>query len=110
MTRRFGRKSRSPRDRTDDVSLYLDRGRRGRRGRQLRIERTGNTICALSGEGGRRVEQPEIARVGHMDETVLHLLDGPRQQLVQRARRLKIEAGELAPEGSEIQVWGDRAF
>src|SRR5271167_4304650 len=98
MASSLGRKSRTPGNRTDDVGLYLNRDRGGRRGRQLRIECTGDTICALSREGGRRIKQPEIAGVSHMDETVLHLGDGPRQQFVERARCLKIEVGEFAPE------------
>ena len=65
-------------DSTDDVSLYLYCDRGGRQGRQLRIERTGDAIRALGRESWSRIEQPEVARMRHMDEAVFHLFDGPR--------------------------------
>ena len=105
-----GRKPGAPGDGADDMSLYLDRDRRGRRGRELRIERAGDSIGALCGEGGRGIEQPEVARVRDMDETVFHLRDRPRQEFVERAGCLKIEAGEIAPEVGGVQGGRDASL
>ena len=44
------------RDRSDDMRLYRDRGRRGRRCSELRVERGGDAVGALRGKGRRRVE------------------------------------------------------
>ena len=45
-----------------------------------------------------------------MDEAMLHLLDGPPQEIVERTGRSKVEACKLAPEGNKIEGWRDGAF
>ena len=45
-----------------------------------------------------------------MDQTVLHLIDGPRQQFAERTRISKIELDKLALEVGEVQSGRDRAF
>ena len=37
-----------------------------------------------------------------VDDTMLHLLDGPREQFVERARRLEIEVGKFASETRHV--------
>ena len=44
-----------------------------------------------------------------MNEAVLHLRDGPRQEFAERARRSKIELGKFAPEGAEVERGCDGA-
>ena len=89
VTRSLRRKPGAAGDSTDYVSLDLNRDRRGGRSRELRIERAGNPIRALSGERGGRIEQAEVARMRDVDETMLHLVDSPGQQFVERTRRLE---------------------
>src|SRR5271155_2443118 len=46
----------------------------------------------------------------YVDETMLHLLDGPRQQFVKRARYLEIEIGEFAPEPRHVDPGDNGTF
>ena len=45
----------------------LDCSRRRGRGRQLRIEYSGDTVGALRGKRGRRIEETEITRMGDVN-------------------------------------------
>src|SRR5277367_4780423 len=92
------RKPCPPGNRADYVSFDLNRDRRRSCGSELRIECAGNPFRAPRRKCRRRIEQAEVARMRDVDETMLHLLDGPRQQFVKRARHLEIEVGEFAPE------------
>lgn len=44
-----------------------------------------------------------------MNQAVLQLRDGPRQQIVKRPRCLKVEAFKLTPEGNKVESRRDRA-
>src|SRR6516225_4283448 len=96
------RKPGAPGDRANHVSLYLDGRRRGRKGRQLRIERCGNPVRTLRGEGRSGIEQAEVAGMIYMDKSMLHLRDGPLQRFLQRLRHAKIKLRKLAPEDLKI--------
>ncbi len=92
--------------------MRLDFHRSGRRrpGRELRVEGPDNAIRTLRRKSGSGVEEPEVARVRHVHDAVLQLRDAPGEQLVKRARRAKIEAGELALEGGKIERWYHRSL
>jgi hypothetical protein len=75
---------------------------RGRGARQLRIEQAGDAVGALRRKGGAGVEQPEIARVRHLDDAVLHALDGPGEQLLERPRLVEIVSLELGAKGGHV--------
>src|ERR1700689_2939014 len=96
------RKACPPGNRADDVSFYFKRGRRRGRSSELRIECAGNPFRALRRKCRRRIEQAEVARMRDVDETMLHLRDGPRQQFVKWARHLEIKIGEFAPESRHV--------
>src|ERR1700691_2682591 len=85
--------------------MCLDFNRCGRRrpGRKLRIESPDNAIRALGRESRCGVEEPEIARMGHMHDAVLKLGDAPGNELLERSRLMKINPGELLLEGAEIE-------
>ncbi len=44
----------------------------------------------------------------HMNEPMLHLRNGPRKQVPERARFLKIETGEFASEANWVKRGCDR--
>ena len=45
----------------------------------------------MRGKGGSGIEQAEITRMGHVDEAVFHRVDGPREDLIERAWPVKVE-------------------
>src|SRR5579871_6959535 len=71
-------------DRSDDMVLDGDRERRRPGTRELRVEGTDDSIGALRRKVRPGIEQAEVARVRHLDDAVLHPLDGPAQELVER--------------------------
>jgi hypothetical protein len=79
MPGRLSTQSGAMRNRTDHVALERHRYRRRRRARKLRIEMTGNPIRTLRRERRAGIEQPEIARIRHLHNSVLQMLDRPVQ-------------------------------
>ena len=97
-------------DRANHVSLNLDGRRRGRKGGELRIKRCSNPVGALRGEGRSGIEQAEVARMIYMDESMLHLRDGPFQRLLQGLREVKIKLRKLAAEDLKVMGGNDGSF
>ena len=87
MSARLHRKPRPPRHGADDMAFDLHRSRRGRPGRKLRVERGGNAVRPFGRRRRPGVEQAKIPRVIDVDEALLQLGDGPRQQPLGRDRR-----------------------
>src|SRR5262249_53621793 len=102
MSSRAWSKTDASGDRANHVGLDLDGRRRGCKGRELRIERPGNPVRALRGKGRSRVEQSKVARMVNVDQSMLHLREGPLERFLQRLRRSKIELRKLPAEGLEI--------
>jgi hypothetical protein len=73
-------------DRANHVALEFHRHGGGGGTRELRVEQARDAIGALRRKAGARVEQAEIARIGHLHDAVFHALDGPAQHLFERAR------------------------
>src|SRR5580700_7120914 len=103
MARRLRRKTGALRDGFYDVSLDFDRNWRSREGSELRIEGGGDPICALRRKCRRRIEQSEIARMGDVNQSLFHLGDSPRQEILERLRRAEVEGRQLIPERGEVE-------
>jgi hypothetical protein len=58
----------------------------------------------------RGVEEPEVARVGHVHDAVLELHNAPSQQFIERPWRAKIEPCEFLLESIEIERRYDRSL
>src|SRR6185437_14641104 len=69
----------------DGMALNLDSRRRRASGGELRVEDAGNPISAFCREGGGWIKQAEIARMGEVDDAVLHPRDHPGNKLLERS-------------------------
>src|SRR4051794_9261400 len=91
------------------MGLDLDsRGGRGRRS-QLWIECTGQSVTALCRKARRRIEQPEVPRIRHVDDALLELGHRPTQKILQWRRHFEIEGVELRPEFHHVDGRYDAA-
>ena len=69
----------------------------------------GDVVRTLRGKGRPRIEQAEVAGIGHLDDAVLQALDRPLQQLLERPRRLEIHSLELRPVAGHVEGRDHRA-
>ena len=85
------------------MGFQSHRHRRGSGTRQLRVEQGYDLICYLSGKVCAGIEQSEIARIGHLYDAVLHLLNRPAHGLLERARAAEVEGLEFLAEFLRIE-------